>query len=85
MHLALTDAPSSLAAWPNPRVVFGRSSGRLWRKAPRSRAAARPPRDPRQTELFRTVFVPPCKPTLRPRLPVGLLWRYEIKYDVYRA
>jgi bifunctional non-homologous end joining protein LigD len=42
-------------------------------------------RDPRQAELFRTAFIPRCKPTLRDRLPAGPLWRYEIKHDGYRA
>jgi len=42
-------------------------------------------RDPRQEELFRTEFIPPCKPTLRPKAPSGSRWQFEIKHDGYRA
>lgn len=41
-------------------------------------------RDPRQTELFRTEFISPCKPTLASRLPQGPRWALEIKHDGYR-
>jgi ATP-dependent DNA ligase len=30
-------------------------------------------------------FIQPCKPTLRPKLPEGAKWLYEIKFDGYRA
>jgi bifunctional non-homologous end joining protein LigD len=30
-------------------------------------------------------FIEPCKPTLRPKLPEGANWIYEIKFDGYRA
>jgi hypothetical protein len=26
-------------------------------------------------------FIEPCKPTLKPKLPVGDKWQYEIKFD----
>ncbi len=42
-------------------------------------------RDPRQAELFRTEFIPPCKPTLRLKAPNGRRWQFEIKHDGYRA
>ena len=29
-------------------------------------------------------FIPPCVPTLRPTVPIGERWLYEIKYDGYR-
>ena len=38
----------------------------------------------RQADLFRPDFIQPCKPVLRERLPVGPLWRYEVKHDGYR-
>jgi bifunctional non-homologous end joining protein LigD len=41
-------------------------------------------RDPRQPDLFTPTFVPPCKPTLAGKVPVGELWQYEIKHDGYR-
>jgi bifunctional non-homologous end joining protein LigD len=40
-------------------------------------------RDPRQAELFRTDFVPPCKPTLTDP-PSAKVWAFEIKHDGYR-
>ena len=42
-------------------------------------------RDPRQAELFRTDFIPPCKPTLRLKAPSDRRWQFEIKHDGYRA
>lgn len=42
-------------------------------------------RDPRQAELFRTDFVPPCKPTLVAKPPHGRDWAFEVKHDGYRA
>lgn len=30
-------------------------------------------------------FIEPCKPTLRPKPPVGDKWQYEIKFDGYRT
>jgi bifunctional non-homologous end joining protein LigD len=30
-------------------------------------------------------FIQPCKQTLRPKLPEGAKWQYEIKFDGYRA
>jgi ATP-dependent DNA ligase len=30
------------------------------------------------------LFIPPCEPTLRDRLPKGEGWRYEVKFDGYR-
>ncbi len=42
-------------------------------------------RDPRQAELFRTEFIPPCKPTLRLKAPSDRRWQFEIKHDGYRA
>lgn len=42
-------------------------------------------RDARQAELFTTAFIAPCKPTLRPKAPVGKRWQFEIKHDGYRA
>ncbi|MFC3692574.1 ATP-dependent DNA ligase [Chenggangzhangella methanolivorans] len=41
-------------------------------------------RDPRQAELFRTEFVPPCKPTLVTDAPTAKGWAFEIKHDGYR-
>jgi bifunctional non-homologous end joining protein LigD len=30
-------------------------------------------------------FIEPCKPTLKPKPPVGDKWQYEIKFDGYRT
>lgn len=30
-------------------------------------------------------FIEPCKPTLKPKPPVGDIWQYEIKFDGYRT
>jgi bifunctional non-homologous end joining protein LigD len=30
-------------------------------------------------------FIEPCHPTLRPKLPQGALWQFEIKFDGYRV
>jgi bifunctional non-homologous end joining protein LigD len=30
-------------------------------------------------------FIEPCKPSLKPKLPVGDKWQYEIKFDGYRT
>jgi ATP-dependent DNA ligase len=34
--------------------------------------------------VLRPVFIPPCEPTLRDRLPKGEGWFYEVKHDGYR-
>jgi ATP-dependent DNA ligase len=34
--------------------------------------------------LCPSVFIPPCEPTLRDRLPRGEGWIYEVKFDGYR-
>jgi bifunctional non-homologous end joining protein LigD len=31
-----------------------------------------------------STFIPPCEPTLRDRLPKGVGWLYEVKFDGYR-
>jgi bifunctional non-homologous end joining protein LigD len=41
--------------------------------------------DARQADLFVPAFVPPCKPTLSDRVPMGERWQYEIKHDGYRT
>jgi ATP-dependent DNA ligase len=41
--------------------------------------------DPRQVDLFEVPFIPPCKPTLAHKVPVGERWQYEIKHDGCRA
>jgi ATP-dependent DNA ligase len=34
--------------------------------------------------LHSFTFIPPCEPTLRDRLPKGVGWFYEVKFDGYR-
>jgi bifunctional non-homologous end joining protein LigD len=36
------------------------------------------------TTVPRSVFIPPCNPTLRDHLPKGEGWLYEVKFDGYR-
>ncbi|HVI28891.1 ATP-dependent DNA ligase [Hansschlegelia sp.] len=72
-----------MAKPPRPPRTIKRSA------EPQSEAVASRPliarRDPRQAELFRTEFIPPCKPTLRLKAPSGSRWQFEIKHDGYRA
>jgi bifunctional non-homologous end joining protein LigD len=35
--------------------------------------------------LRSSTFIPPCEPTLRTRLPKGVAWFYEVKFDGYRV
>jgi ATP-dependent DNA ligase len=31
-----------------------------------------------------SLFIPPCEPILRPRVPRGEAWLHEVKFDGYR-